>query len=294
MARPNDRRLRSTPSRRDEEQDMEMWDSFAALIAPWPAVAAHDLGRYLLAAGIVTLLLTCATVRFRALRSVRDRQPADGQRWREFRHSVGAVAVFATVGLVVHHGAVHGVLHVYTKAASFGWAYWLLSLVLIVVAHDAYFYWTHRWMHGRVLFRRMHRVHHRSVAPTQWAAYSFSFGEAFVHAVFLPLYLLVVPTHVGVIVVWTLHQVLRNAFGHCGVEPEPVRWLEGWWGRWLTTTLHHDLHHAGGRHNFGLYFTWWDRLCGTEHPEYRERLRTLIERMRREPGRVLVTEESRS
>jgi hypothetical protein len=36
------------------------------------------------------------------------------------------------------------------------------------------------------------------------------------------------------------------------------------------TTTHHDLHHNGSfAHNFGLYFTWWDRIMGTEHPQYR-------------------------
>lgn len=29
---------------------------------------------------------------------------------------------------------------------------------------------------------------------------------------------------------------------------------------------HHDLHHAQAGWNYGLYFTWWDRLMGAEHP----------------------------
>lgn len=31
---------------------------------------------------------------------------------------------------------------------------------------------------------------------------------------------------------------------------------------------HHDMHHTSGNSNFGLYFTWWDRMMGTEHPQY--------------------------
>lgn len=34
--------------------------------------------------------------------------------------------------------------------------------------------------------------------------------------------------------------------------------------------LYHDLHHKDFDGNYGLYFTWWDRLCGTEHKRYRE------------------------
>jgi sterol desaturase/sphingolipid hydroxylase (fatty acid hydroxylase superfamily) len=50
------------------------------------------------------------------------------------------------------------------------------------------------------------------------------------------------------------------------------------WGN-LTTTTHHDLHHNGSfNHNYGLYFTWWDRLMGTEHPCYREIFREVTSR----------------
>ena len=47
----------------------------------------------------------------------------------------------------------------------------------------------------------------------------------------------------------------------------------------LTTTTHHDLHHSGGyRYNYGLYFTWWDRMMGTEHPRYRQVFREVTGR----------------
>jgi sterol desaturase/sphingolipid hydroxylase (fatty acid hydroxylase superfamily) len=45
---------------------------------------------------------------------------------------------------------------------------------------------------------------------------------------------------------------------------------------WLTTTTHHDLHHAQAGWNYGLYFTWWDRLMGTEHPEYHARFAAAV------------------
>jgi lathosterol oxidase len=98
---------------------------------------------------------------------------------------------------------------------------------------------------------------------------------AALQAVFLPLTLLVLPLHPTVIFVFLAYMIVRNVLGHAGVELMPRSWLGGWWGRWFTTTLHHDLHHAGGRFNYGLYFTFWDRLCGTEHPQYQARLLAL-------------------
>jgi len=246
------------------------------LVRPWGSIFAFDFGRYLAAALAVTMVLAIASGDYVRRRQVRTRRPAHKQARHELRRSLGAAFVFSLVGLGVYYGAQTGVFRVYSDAARYGWPYWFGSLVLIVLAHDAYFYWTHRALHLPAPLARVHRAHHLSVAPTQWAAYSFSISEAFAQAAFLPIYLLVIPTHTGVLFLWMAHQVLRNVFGHCGVELAPRSWLATWWGRWLTTTLHHDMHHGLGRCNFGLYFTWWDRWCGTEHPDYRRRLTQLI------------------
>jgi Delta7-sterol 5-desaturase len=254
-------------------------------IAPWPAIFAFDLGRYLLTALVFTGVLVLIPPGVLALRRVRERLPRTHQCRQEFLHSVLAAVVFSLVGLGVYHGAQHGLFRVYSAATQYGWRYWVASLVLVIVAHDAYFYWAHRWMHRPAVFRRIHRTHHLSVAPTQWAAYSFSIGESVLQAAFLPIFLLFVPVHTTVLFIWMAHQVVRNVAGHCGVELEPKGWLATWWGRWFTTTLHHDMHHEQGRCNYGLYFTWWDRWCDTEHPDYRRRLRDLVSSI--EQGRAL-------
>jgi sterol desaturase/sphingolipid hydroxylase (fatty acid hydroxylase superfamily) len=251
---------------------------FEFALMAWPAIWLGDLLRYLIPAAGVALLLLALPDRWRGPRRVRTRDPAAGQRVREGLHSMITVLVFSINGALIVAGVHAGVLRLYTGWSSRGTAYALLSLALLVLAHDTWFYWTHRALHRPALFRRLHRTHHRSVAPTPWAAYSFAVGEAVVQAVFLPLMLLVLPLHPAVILVFLTHMILRNVLGHAGVELMPRVWLAGWWGRWLTTTLHHDLHHAHGGHNFGLYFTWWDRIGGTQHPEYPQRLRQLVQR----------------
>jgi lathosterol oxidase len=251
--------------------------TFLLIVSPLPGIFAADYGRYLIAAALVSAALAIVSQRRRQHRAVRNRAPAADQRRREFIRSSVAALVFALVGLGVYHGSLRGVLHLYDDVAAYGHIYWLASLGLMIVAHDAYFYWTHRLLHRPALFSWTHRAHHQSVAPTQWAAYSFSIGEAIVQSAFVPIFLLFVPMHMAALFVWMAHQILRNVLGHCGVELELRSWLAGWWGRWITTTLHHDMHHSQGRHNYGLYFTWWDRMCGTEHPQYRERLQRLID-----------------
>ncbi|HZD26068.1 MAG TPA: sterol desaturase family protein, partial [Alphaproteobacteria bacterium] len=62
--------------------------------------------------------------------------------------------------------------------------------------------------------------------------------------------------------------------GHCGFEVFPRGMVRSRWFGWITGVTHHDLHHQDARWNFGLYFTWWDRWMGTEHPDYVRRFET--------------------
>lgn len=257
-------------------------DLLPIVLAAWPAIWLMDLLRYLLAAGLVTGVLFLAADRWARRREVRIRRPVVGQRLREFRWSMLTVLVFSAVGTSTFAGYHLGLNRIYFAVGDHGWPWLGISFVLMLVLHDAWFYWTHRWMHSPGVFRRAHRTHHLSVAPTPWAAYSFSPAEAFVQAAFLPVVLLFLPVHQGVLFAWMAWMVLRNAMGHSGTELLPRRWLAGWWGRWMTTTLHHEMHHAYGGHNYGLYFLWWDRWLGTEHPEYRQRLAALVARIKRE------------
>lgn len=242
----------------------------------WPFIWFLDLMRYLVGATTLVAVLDLVSAGWLRRRLVRIRALTDGQKFREFARSMRTVLIFSLVGTGVWVGYHLGVSKIYFQADQYGWAWLAASFPFFIVLHDAWFYWTHRLMHHPRTFHRLHRTHHLSAAPTPWAAYSFSGAEAFVQALYLPAMLLVVPAHQGVLFAWMAWMVLRNVMGHSGVELLPRSWLAGWWGRWLTTTLHHEMHHAYGRYNYGLYFLWWDRWCGTEHPEYRERLRRLV------------------
>jgi len=161
---------------------------------------------------------------------------------------------------------------------SYSTGVFLVQIAVILVAHDAYFYWMHRALHHKKLFRATHLHHHKSRTPTVWTAYSFSMWEAVTESAFMPIFLLAVSLmgfdYIGfAIFTFLAIMIIRNVMGHCGVEIHPAGWVDTPWLDWITTTTHHDLHHSEGRHNFGFYFTWWDRWMGTEHPRYKEEFR---------------------
>ncbi|MDA1076366.1 MAG: sterol desaturase family protein [Proteobacteria bacterium] len=238
-------------------------------VAAWPSILLSDLLRYLLASSTLALIIYAARLRL-AKRRIQKRRAGVKDIRREIGYSLLTVFIFSLVGFSIYLGARTGVFRVDITNTPTLWM-GVLEFSVMVILHDAYFYWMHRTIHHPWLFRAFHRLHHRSRTPTPWAAYAFAPLEAFSEAAFLPLVLLVFPTTGLVVFLFTTHMIVRNVVGHAGVELFPKNWLAWPVLRAFNTTTHHDLHHSEFRWNYGLYFTWWDQLMGTEHPEYRKR-----------------------
>ena len=244
----------------------------ANIVEIWVTVFTLDTMRYLIGAGSVSLVLFGLCRGYSAARKIQSRRPGLEDYVREIGYSLLTTSVYATVALVTVNLERSGLLRIYGDWGTYHWMYALVSLPLLLVMHDAYFYWVHRLMHVPWLFRRFHLVHHRSRTPTPWAAYAFAPGEAFLMAVFVPAVTSVMPVHEVVLFLFLAIMILRNAMGHSGVEFHPPGWVDSPFDV-LTTVVHHDLHHQRSRGNYGLYFTWWDRWMGTEFADYKARFR---------------------
>lgn len=242
-----------------------------AWVQIWSVIFLIDFARYLIAAGVVYGVLWIALRRRLAHRRIQPGLPAAKQMRKEFGYSFLTVLVFATVGLGIYYGGQAGILKLIPEFHASDTGYLIGSTALMIVAHDAYFYWTHRLMHHPLLYRWTHLRHHLSRRPTPWTAYSFAPAEALVQASFAPLFVLFVPMHDLGLFLWVGHMIVRNAIGHSCIEIFPRGWVGNRWLDWNNTVTHHDLHHSRFRHNYGLYFTWWDRLMDTENPDYRTR-----------------------
>lgn len=247
----------------------------AALIEKGPVMFGADFGRYVVIAAIISGIVWGLRRTRLATRKIQAREATSADKRREFFQSMRSVAVYIVAALLLIWAFEAG--GIYQVEGSYGLATDMALLVATIIAHDAYFYWAHRTMHHPRLFKFFHRAHHRSVTPTAWAIYSFAIPEAVVMFAFIPLWLVIVPVPMTVMFLWGTFQIIRNGMGHAGFELHPRWWLSTPLTRWINTTTHHDLHHSGGFNtNYGLYFTWWDKLMGTEHPRYAERFAEVV------------------
>jgi sterol desaturase/sphingolipid hydroxylase (fatty acid hydroxylase superfamily) len=233
----------------------------------WPVIFTLDVLRYAIPASAAFAVFWIWRWEALASRRIQRRRPSRRAFTREIAYSITTSLIFATVGVAVEVLGRAGVLRIYDDVATYGWPYWFVTIGIAIVFHDAYFYWTHRAMHHPRLFRRVHRVHHLSTSPSPWAAYAFAPLEAVVAALVVPVLLLVLPMHQTAVFGWLVYMIVMNVIGHLGIELYP-RGFTRRWTRWISTSTHHNLHHRDFAGNYGLYFTWWDRLMGTEHADY--------------------------
>jgi sterol desaturase/sphingolipid hydroxylase (fatty acid hydroxylase superfamily) len=237
-----------------------------ALLRLWAWNFAWDLGRYLVAAGALFVLVWIVW-RERLAHRLIGKWASSKDMKREIAYSLSTAIVFSIIGTIVKLGTGR-VFRMYEGIGSRGWAWFFFSIVVLVVLQDTYFYWTHRAMHHRWLFKRFHRAHHLSHNPSPWAAYAFSPLEALVQAIYVPLVLLVLPVHELALFAFLLFMITRNVVGHAGVELFPRGFVRGPLRVVSTTTTHHALHHRRADVNYGLYFPWWDWVMKTTHPSY--------------------------
>lgn len=159
-----------------------------------------------------------------------------------------------------------------------------LQVLLILFVFDTNFYWFHRLGHRyRRLFAWLHAEHHRPRFPTVWHLqyqhpldYFLTTAAPLAWIVLLPIPLATQSYAIAVTIAMFL-----NIAGHSGYEvsntfiglPTPNGWAaqidprRRWVARLFNNVLHHDLHHQKCRGNYSLYFTIWDRICGTMNPE---------------------------
>jgi lathosterol oxidase len=190
---------------------------------------------------------------------------------REFLYSVSTSVIFATLGYLFFFGPLAPYTMVYKNIHEHSWTYFFGSVALTLLVHDTYFYWTHRLMHHPRLFRYFHRVHHLSTNPSPWAAMAFHPLEAVVEFGIIAIVPFMFPIHPLAIALFLLIMMIYNVYGHLGYEIYPKGFSMSRVGRWINTSVNHNLHHEHFTGNYGLYFLWWDRWMGTLRRDYDER-----------------------
>jgi len=239
-----------------------------SFIDVWPAIFMIDLLRYLIPASIAFLLFWVIGRNYWRHLFIQSSFPKTNQFIRELAYSMSTVVIFSLIGVGIYAASKAGLTRIYTDIPRYGGLYLIFSFILTLLFHDFYFYWTHRFMHHKAVYKYVHRVHHQSTNPSPWAAYAFHPWEAIIQALVFPIMVFTLPLHPIAITLFLAYMIVRNVIGHLGFEIFPKGFTKNRWLNWTTAVTHHNIHHEKFNTNYGLYFSWWDRWMKTEDKNY--------------------------
>ena len=227
--------------------------------------------KYYVIAGIAFLVFYVLLRKRITWKKIQPRFPGRKDYRREILFSTISIVIFAVLPLLLlQNDQLRPYTTFYKEIPRYGWWYFWGAFPLLLLMHDTYFYWMHRLIHQPKLFKLIHLVHHRSVNPSPWAAYAFHPLEAFLESLIFVIFLFTVPINGWHLFLFFVISLLYNVYGHLGFELCPVAFNKHWLGRWMNTSVSHNLHHHYFKGNYGLYFLFWDRMMGTLRKDYDE------------------------
>ncbi len=145
------------------------------------------------------------------------------------------------------------------------WPVIVAELLFFVYLDDFLYYWMHRAMHGRWLYRHVHSWHHRIVTPWAVTGHYMHPLEYVLTGTVALVGPVLVGAHVVTVWLWFAFRQWEAAEGHSGYD---FPWTPTHLLPFNDGARHHDWHHARVKGNYAGYLTHVDRLFGTFAPGY--------------------------
>lgn len=166
-------------------------------------------------------------------------------------------------------------------AETFGMSTWqvpfpsiqtmLPQLAFFFVFEDMFHYFAHQALHTGLLYKHIHKIHHKYSAPFGLAAEYAHPAEVAIlgTGTILGPILWCAATgnlHIVTMYVWITLRLFQAIDAHSGYDfPWSLQHIIPFW----SGAEHHDFHHMAFTNNFSTSFRWWDRILGTDN-KYRE------------------------
>lgn len=230
--------------------------------------AITQIIRYFLFAGGAFLIFYKFFPAYFSTNKIQDKWAQKKDFVREILHSIQTSIIIGVVVVLCIFTPLGEYSSIYRDISEFP-TWWIpVSVILALVLHDSYFYWMHRTLHHPKLYKHAHLTHHKSINPSPWASYSFHAIEGFTEALIVPLIIFLIPIHPLALMLFGMTSLFINVYGHLGFEIMPKWFRNSIFFEFVNTSVHHNIHHEKFVGNYGLYFRVWDRIMGTEHPDY--------------------------
>ncbi|XP_064617943.1 lathosterol oxidase-like [Liolophura sinensis] len=139
-----------------------------------------------------------------------------------------------------------------------GWYGVVGSVFAFILFTDFCVYWIHRFLHHKMVYKHLHKTHHKWKIPTPFASHAFHPIDGFLQSFPYHLYPFIFPLHkftyLGLFIfvnIWSVS--IHDGDYRVPDFLKPV----------INGSAHHTDHHTQYNYNYGMYFTFWDRIGGS-------------------------------
>ncbi|KAI0308993.1 C-4 methyl sterol oxidase [Amylostereum chailletii] len=146
------------------------------------------------------------------------------------------------------------------------WTKMAYQIAIFFVFEDMFHYFAHQALHTPMLYKHIHKIHHKYSAPFGLAAEYAHPAEVFIlgtGTISGPLLycLATQDLHIFTVYVWITLRLFQAIDAHSGYDfPWSLQHILPFW----SGADHHDFHHMAFVNNFSTSFRWWDHVLGTD------------------------------
>lgn len=175
----------------------------------------------------------------------------------EIKQAVGAMPWMAVLTTPFFLAEVRGYSRLYDVFSDAPWGLWYnwAQFPLFLIFTDFWVYLIHRGLHHPLIYKHLHKAHHRWIMPTPYASVAFHPVDGFMQSLPYHVFPFVLPLQKFAYLALFAFVQVWTVFIHDGeyVANSPI----------INGAACHTMHHLYFNYNYGQYTTLWDRLGGS-------------------------------
>lgn len=137
------------------------------------------------------------------------------------------------------------------------------DILLLVLLMDFFMFCFHYLVHKLKWFYPIHKLHHIHVETSVYSLYVLHPIETLGFGIIWLFLISILEFNYLSIIVYLILNLSYGIFGHLKTDVFPKFWYKNYFTKWLSTTKFHSNHHKNESHNYGFYFTIWDKIFKT-------------------------------
>lgn len=178
------------------------------------------------------------------------------QVWLEIKQAAASMPGMSLCTAPFFLAEVRGYTKMYdTTDGGPGLWYDFAQFPLLLLFTDFSIYWIHRGLHHPLVYKRLHKPHHKWIMPTPYASYAFHPLDGFAQSIPYHIFPFIFPLQKVFFVIFFVFLQFWTIMIHDGeyVANNPI----------INGAACHTMHHLYFNYNYGQYTTLWDRLGGS-------------------------------